>query len=129
MIATSASESNLELPQFLPFIAHTILYNIELFSNLLPRLSETIKHISPNLKQIEKNVHSSTAIATLLTPTIGYEAAASIVKESQETGKDVIEIVKDRNFISPSLLKKLLTPQVMASPGLPVADSEEKGES
>ncbi|MCP4147489.1 MAG: aspartate ammonia-lyase [bacterium] len=125
-IATAASQSNLELPQFLPYIAHTILSNIETFANMLEKLAETITGITPNLDKINDNVNNAFSVATLLTPTLGYEKVAAVVKEAQQTKIPIMDIIKQKKLLNEKTLKKLLSPQVMATPGLPLAEEDDE---
>ncbi len=124
MIASAAAESNFELPQFLPLIAHILLSNMGMFTHLLSHLSKHLTHITPNMKQIEKNVRSSAAVATLLTPTLGYETAAELVKEAEKQNRDIIGLILEKKLIDPTVLEKLMSPRVMASPGLPLLSHE-----
>lgn len=124
MIASAAAESNFELPQFLPFIAHVLLTNMEMFSQLLNHLSKHLKQITPNMKQIEKNVRSSAAVATLLTPTLGYETAAELVNEAEQQDRDIIGLILEKKLIDPLVLENLMSPRVMASPGLPLLNHD-----
>jgi len=125
MISIAAAESNLQLPQFLPFIAHTMLSNLEMLTNLLNLLKSTISQLKPNLKRIEHNINSSAAVATLLSPALGYQTASQLVKEAEETGRAVIDLVLEKKLISPDNLQRFLSPEVMASPGLPLLNEEE----
>ena len=125
MISIAAAESNLQLPQFLPFIAHTMLSNLEMLTNLLNLLKDTISQLKPNIEQIERNINSSAAVATLLSPALGYQTASKLVKEAEETGRAVIDLVLEKKLISPDNLQRFLSPQVMASPGLPLINEEE----
>jgi aspartate ammonia-lyase len=124
VIAAAAAESNFELPQFLPLISHVILTNNEMFTCLLNHLSNHIKKIKPNIRKLEENVYSSTAAATLLTPTLGYETVAELVKEAERDNRDIIGLIREKNLIDPRILEKLVSPQVMASPGLPLLEHE-----
>ncbi len=124
VISTAASESNLELPQFLPLVAHKILQSIELLGNLCDRLSATIYGIKINESNVRNHVERSYAVATLLTPTLGYDAVSSVVKEAGETGRSFIEIVRERKLVADEKLEKLLSPEIMASPGIPMLEED-----
>lgn len=128
MIAQAASQSNLELPQFLPYIAHLILENMEMFGNMLAKLAETVKGITVNTRKMEQNVNSAFSIATLLSPALGYESAAEIVKEAERDDKGILDVIKEKQLIDPHTLEKLVSPQVMASPGLPLLDDDDDSE-
>ncbi len=124
-ISIAASESNLELVQFLPYIAHILLSNIEIFSNLCRKLSLHIKHIRANKEKINEYIANSHAVATLLVPVIGYDKMSGVVKEARETKQNIISIIRRDNLISEQMLNRLLSPKVMASPGLPVIEKDE----
>jgi len=123
-VSTAASESNLQLPQFLPYIAHQLLTNIELLSRFCIQLGENVSKIKVNKKQLHKYTHSSLSIATLLTPVIGYEKIADLVKKSEEEDIPILDLIKKENMISEKKLTKLISPEVMASPGVPVLEDE-----
>lgn len=124
-ISIAASESNLELPQFLPYIADVLLTNTQLFSNLIPKLAEHIKGIKANTEKIQEYIENSYSIATLLVPSIGYKKMGEIVKNARKSKKSIIDIIRQENIISEKELQKLISPSVMATPGLPLIEDED----
>ena len=62
-------------------------------------------------------VKNGLAIATTLVPHIGYDAAALIAKEAQQTGKTIMEVAKLKTDISESDLNKILDPISMTVRG------------
>jgi len=128
MIAVAASQSNLELPQFLPYIAHMLLAGMEMFGNMLEKLTDTVAGITANEKRIAYYIDRSFSVATLLTPTLGYEKTAELVKEAEAKDVGFIGLLREKKLIPDDQLDKLLSPQVMASPGLPVLDMEDHHE-
>ncbi len=126
MITTAASQSNLELPQFLPYIAHLLLSNMELFGNMLSRLTATVSGVTPNLKRIAHYVNVSFSVATLLAPTLGYDRVAALVTEAKETDRGIIDLLREKAWLDEKMLARLLSPQVMASPGLPMLENDEE---
>ncbi len=124
-VSIAVSESNLELVQFMPFIAHNVLNSIELLTNLCLKLSGVIAEIKANKEVLRNNIEKSFAVATLLAPTIGHEKVAEIMERSKKNGTSFIEEVKALNYIDEKKLKKLLSPEIMAGPGIPVLDEEE----
>jgi len=124
MVATAASQSNFELPQFLPYIAHLMVTNIELLANMLQKVTPTILGIGANEKRMQQYINTSFSVATLLTPTLGYERVAELVKEAKSRERGIIDLLREKKWLDESQLQKLLSPQVMASPGLPVIEEE-----
>jgi len=68
----------------------------------------------------------STAVATALSPYIGYAKTAEIAKESVRTGKSVADIVRERQLLSEDQLKRILSPEAMTSPGVPGQDRKDR---
>ena len=121
-ISHAVSQGNLELQQFMPFIAHKTVSSIGLFSSMLKKFTLMINGIEANTKKIQRNLASSTVIATLLAPSIGHDTVAKLVADSKERGVPFADLVVEKKILSQEQLEKLLTPEVMASPGLPVVE-------
>ncbi|MBN2040845.1 MAG: aspartate ammonia-lyase [Spirochaetes bacterium] len=121
-VAIAVSESNLELVQFMPFIVHNVLTSIELFTGLCGKLPNVVLNIKANKNVLIKNIENSYAVATLLAPSIGHEKIAEIIKQSKIKGTTFIDELRSLNLVSEEKLNKLLSPEIMASPGLPVLD-------
>jgi len=121
-IAHAVSQGNLELQQFMPFIAHKTVHSISLFSGMLKSFTKMISGITANETKIRSYVESSTVIATLLAPTIGHERTAELVVEAREKGAKIYDLIIERKILSKEKLDMLLTPEVMASPGMPVVE-------
>ena len=67
----------------------------------------------------------STAVATALSPYIGYAATAEIAKASVESGRPVRELVRERKLLPDEQLDAILSPEAMTTPG--VAGTAKKG--
>lgn len=122
MIAVAAAESNLELPQFLPFIAHTLLGGMELLERMVAALAGTIRGISANIQTIADHLNRSYAAATLLAPTLGHETVAALIGEATRKNKGFLDLIREKNLLDEETLKKLMTPEIMASPGVPLSE-------
>ena len=60
----------------------------------------------------------STAVATALSPYIGYAKTAEIAKESVKTGKPIREIVLERGLLEAKQLDRILSAEAMTTPGI-----------
>lgn len=121
-VAHAVSQGNLELQQFMPFIAHKTINALILFTGMLPGFTKMIAGITANETKIRSYIESSTVIATLLAPTIGHEKTAELVIEAREKGLKIYDLIIERKILTKDKLDRLLTPEVMASPGMPVVD-------
>ncbi len=124
-VTIAAAESNLELPQFLPLIAHRLLSALEVFSGAVKAFAATVAGIRVNERVTARNLDRAYSLATLLTPLIGYERAAVLVREAKERDCGVIECLREKGWVDETVLARVLTPEVMASPGLPLLEEGE----
>jgi fumarate hydratase class II len=107
-IAISGQAGNFELNVMLPVIAYNLLQSIDLLSSATRLLAEKcVSGIQANRQKCAANIEKSLAMATYLVPHIGYDRAAGIAKKAHETGKTVIEIVREDKILSEKELKKI----------------------
>ena len=64
-------------------------------------------------------MEQSLAMATALTPVIGYENAAKIAQEAMATGRTIRQVAQDKKLLAEEELTKLLDPWRMTQPGIP----------
>jgi fumarate hydratase class II len=61
-------------------------------------------------------IERSLAMATALSPHIGYDAAAKIAREAYESGKTVREVALEKRVVPEGVLEKILDPWRMTIP-------------
>ena len=95
-IGFAGAQGNFELNVFVPVIARDLLESIGLLTNVCTVFADEVhrRHRGQHRRGSKEYAESSPSIGTALTPYIGYEAAAEIVKESARTGKSIREIVR-----------------------------------
>ena len=74
--------------------------------------------IEANVERLKEYAESSPSIGTALTPYIGYETAAEIVKESARTGKSIRAIVRRRKLMTDAELDRALDVEAMTRGGI-----------
>ena len=101
----------------MPICAFNLLQSIELLStsslNLSSQCISGLKATNAGPDMVERGL----AIVTTLVPYIGYDQAASIAKEAQETGKTIKDISLIRTDIPSDELDKILDAFSMTEPG------------
>ena len=97
---------------------------MEVFTNIFPKLSKLTKETEVNEKQIKKYVASSFSVATLLTPSLGYEKVSELVKEAESKDVPILDLISSKKLIDEKVLEKLVSAKVMATPGLPLLEDE-----
>jgi fumarate hydratase class II len=99
-----------ELNTMLPIIAYNLLQSIGLLASASRLFAEKcIKGITANRKACAETIERSLALATYLTPHLGYDRAASIAKRAHQTGKNIREIVLEENILTADELDKIFT--------------------
>lgn len=100
-IAYSAQAGQLELNVMMPLIAYNLLFSIDILKNCIKLFTEKcITGIKANKKVCKNYSERSYGLATILNPLLGYEKVAELVKESQNTGKSIKEIVINKNILT-----------------------------
>jgi aspartate ammonia-lyase len=79
----------------------------------------SVAEIRADEEQCRFLLDRSTALATALSPYIGYSATAEIAKLSVKTGQPIREIVRERKLLPERLLDQILSADAMTSPGVP----------
>ncbi len=98
IILQTASAGNLELNQFLPLLADSLLGMLDLLVNacdLFARLC--VQGITADAQRCLRNVHNSTATLTALIERIGYDAAEHLAEHAAAAAGDPLQTI--RHFV------------------------------
>ena len=116
-VALAVQAGQLELNVMMPTMAYSVLMAITIMTNMLRQLTEfCVKGITANQKRCEFYAQSTVSLATALNPYIGYARAAEIAKESIATGKTIIEIAREKGWLSEEQIREILDPENMTEP-------------
>jgi aspartate ammonia-lyase len=119
-ILAAADAGQLELNVMMPVIAWNALHATRILANAM-RVLETrcVAGIQADAARCRELLDRSTAVATALSPYIGYAETADIAKTAVKTGRSIREIVVDRGLLSGRQLDSILAVEAMTSPGVP----------
>ncbi len=70
----------------------------------------TVDGIAADAARCRELLDRSTAVATALSPYIGYAATAEIAKESVRTGRPIRDLVLERGLLDRERLDRILSP-------------------
>ncbi|HEV2230585.1 MAG TPA: lyase family protein, partial [Thermoplasmata archaeon] len=110
-LATSLAlqAGQLEINAMMPIAAAETLFSAEILTNYLPVLSRTcIDGISPNPAVLERYLLGSTAIATVLTPKLGYLKVAEIIHEAARRGISARALLVEQKLLTAEEAEALL---------------------
>ncbi len=116
-VALAVGAGQLELNVMTPLIAFDLLWSIELLTNTIRMLHERcVCSIVVDEKRCRELLENSHALATVLNPYIGYDAAAELVKTALAENKPLRRVIVERDIISEKYLNEILDPVKMTEP-------------
>jgi len=118
-IGFAGSQGNFELNVYVPVMAQNLLESIALLTSACTVFADKcVAGIEANADRLKEYAESSPSIGTALTPYIGYEAAAEVIKESTRTGKSIRQIVRARKLMTDAELDRALDVEAMTKGGI-----------
>jgi aspartate ammonia-lyase len=118
-VMEAAEGGQLELNVMMPVIAWNALHAVTILGRALKVLrGKCVDGITANVERARELLDRSTALATALSPYIGYDATAEIAKLSVETGRPIRELVLERGLMRAEDLDRILSASEMTTPGV-----------
>jgi aspartate ammonia-lyase len=101
-VSMASQAGQLELNVMMPVIAFNMLFAVEILANAVRNLRQRcIEGIEADEVRCEAYAADSVAIATILTPLLGYEKAAAIVQEAVKSGKTIRQTIEESGWLTP----------------------------
>src|SRR4029078_5009548 len=118
-ILAAASAGQLELNVMMPVMAwHALRASTILAKPVKPLDTRCVAGIQADAERCRELLDRSTAVATALSPYIGYVATADVAQESVRTGKPIRDIVLARGLLDASTTDRVLAAEAMTEPGV-----------
>jgi aspartate ammonia-lyase len=119
-ILAACDAGQLELNVMMPVIAWNALHATRILTQAMRVLQERcVAGIGADEARCRELLDRSTALATALSPYIGYAATADIAKTSVATGRSIRDLVRERKLVPDEQLDAILSPHAMTTPGVP----------
>ena len=113
-IGWGAAAGAFELNTMMPIIAYDLLDSVELLAASSRNFAvQCIAGLQANEPRLRGSLDASLALATALTPEIGYDRAAALAKAAHASGKSILEIAQEQSGIPQEKLAELLDPRSM----------------
>ena len=125
-ILIAAEAGQLELNVMMPVIAWNAIHATRILGSAMHVLQRrSVAGIEADEERTRELLDRSTAIATALSPYIGYAATADVAKTAVKTGRSIRELVRERGLLSDEKLDRVLSAEAMTLPGVPGSDEEQ----
>jgi len=119
--ALAVGAGQLEINVMMPLATWEVLFSAELLTNYLPVFARTcIDGIAPNPPALERYLLGSTALATVLTPKLGYLKVAELLHDAQRSGTPVARLLVERGLMTAAEVDAVLGPAALARLAAPV---------
>ena len=116
LVAEACSRSTLQINEFLPLLAHSLLESLDILIRMDHILASQVEGIRANEAKCREVFDQSPMIITAFLPYIGYDRASALLKEFFSSGrKNVREFLSEK--LGPSLAEKVLSPESLISLG------------
>lgn len=126
-ILAASDAGQLELNVMMPVIAWNAIHATRILTNAMRvLLDRCVAGIRADEGRCRELLDRSTALATALSPYIGYAATAEIAKTSVKTGRPIRDLVRERKLLPDRQLDEILSAEAMTSPGVPGQHHDEQ---
>jgi aspartate ammonia-lyase len=118
-ICLAAEAGQLELNVMMPVIAWNGLHAAIILRSAMASLeSRCVNGIAADAARCQELLDRTTAVATALSPILGYARTAEVAKQAAATGRTIREVVLESGLLKASQLDVILSPERMIRPGL-----------
>jgi aspartate ammonia-lyase len=118
-IAAAAEAGQLELNVMMPVIAANGLHAASILTQALTVFRTlTVEGLEADSARSRELLDRSTAVATALSPFLGYATTAELAKTAVEHNRSIRELVLERGLMSADRLDRVLSPAAMTEPGV-----------
>ncbi|WP_082038061.1 aspartate ammonia-lyase [Flavihumibacter solisilvae] len=113
-VTLAAHSGLLQLNAFEPVEAIAIMESQGLLYKSLPLFRKNcIEGITANEKILTKYIEQSVGIVTALNPVLGYEKTTELAKEALQSGKGILQLIREKKLLTEDQIKKLLDPATL----------------
>jgi aspartate ammonia-lyase len=110
-VSLAAHSGLLQLNAYEPVEAIAIMESQGLLFKSLPLFrKKCIEGITPNKDILNKYITTSVGIVTALNPVLGYDKTTELAKEALQSGKGILELIREKKLLTEAQIKKLLDP-------------------
>src|SRR5678816_184827 len=113
-VTIASQDGLLQLNAYEPVVAVSIMESQALFFKSMPLFRKNcIDGITANKKVLDHYIERSVGIVTALNPVLGYEKTTELAKEALQSGKGILELIREKKLLTEDQIKKLLDPAAM----------------
>ena len=125
-VAIASRDGLLQLNAYEPVVAVAIMESQALLFKTMPLFrKQCIDGITVNDKVLQDYMNRSVGIVTALNPVLGYDKTTELAKEALQSGKGILQLIREKKLLTEQQIKDLLDPVKLTSPTGPTKQREE----
>jgi aspartate ammonia-lyase len=110
----AASDGDLQLNAYELVVGLTIFESQKLLTNTIKTFRELcVDGITINKEVHKRNLETTIGIVTALNPILGHHVGDELAKEAKESGKGILELVREKKLLTDKQIEELLSPENM----------------
>ena len=118
-VTLGVENGQLELNVMEPVIAFNLFNSIVYLTNAVNTfIDKLLKDLKADEERCKFWMNYSICVVTALLPHVGYEKLSPLAKKSFETGRPIMDIVKEEKLLPDEDLERILRPENMTTPGV-----------
>ncbi|TMI98289.1 MAG: aspartate ammonia-lyase [Bacteroidetes bacterium] len=113
-VTVASRDGLLQLNAYEPVVAVAIMESQALFFKAMPLFAKNcIDGITANEKTLKHYLETTIGIVTALNPVLGYEKTTELAKEALQSGKGILELIREKKLLTEDQIKKLMDPAAL----------------
>jgi fumarate hydratase class II len=118
-IGFAGSQGNFELNVFKPVMIYNFLHSVRLLSDTCRSFADHCAiGIEVDRDRVARYVRESLMLVTALSPSIGYDQAASVAKQAHKEGKTLKAVCLERKLLTEAEFDEAVKPEEMVGPSV-----------
>jgi aspartate ammonia-lyase len=110
----TGSFGQLQLNAYEPLILSAIMESQIILTNTLRTFrTKCVDGITVNEEVLKEYIEKSIGIVTALNPVLGYDKSTELASEAMNSGKGILELVREKNLLTEDQIAEILDPKKM----------------
>src|SRR6187549_1297060 len=113
-ITMASQDGLLQLNAYEPVVAVSLFESQALLFKTLPLFAKNcIAGITVNEVVLKRYIETTVGIVTALNPVLGYEKTTELAKEALQSGKGILQLIREKKLLTEDQIKKLMDPAAL----------------
>src|SRR6187431_946188 len=113
-VTIASQDGLLQLNAYEPVVAVALMESQALLFKTLPLFAKNcIAGITVNEAVLKRYMETTIGIVTALNPVLGYEKTTELAKEALQSGKGILQLIREKKLLTEDQIKKMMEPAAL----------------